>query len=53
MGFLFSMMRAFMWVLLPTLAAKVVTFVFRVTEGTKGPNRYGADPKGSAPTNVF
>ena len=53
MGFFFSMMRAFMWVLLPTLAAKVVTFVFRVTEGTRGPNRYGPDPKGSAPTNVF
>ncbi len=53
MGFVFSMLRAFMWVLLPTLAAKVVTFVFRVTEGTRGPNRYGPDPKGSAPTNVF
>ena len=52
-GFLFSMMRAFLWVLLPTLAAKVLTFVFRVTEGTRGPNRYGPDPKGSAPTNVF
>ncbi len=53
MNFVFAMMRAFLWVLLPTLAAKVVTFVFRVTEGTKGANRYGPDPKGSAPTSVF
>jgi len=52
-AFAFAMMRVFLWVLLPTLAAKVVTFVFRVTEGTKGANRYGPDPKGSAPTNVF
>ncbi len=49
----FNIMRLFLWVFVPTLAAKVVTFVFRVTEGTKGPNRYGPDPKGGAPTNVF
>ena len=48
-----SMMRLIMWIALPTFAAKVVTFVFRVTEGTQGANRYGPDPKGSAPTNVF
>lgn len=48
-----SMMRILMWIALPTLAAKVVTFVFRVTEGTQGANRYGPDPKGAAPTNVF
>ena len=50
---LMTIMRIFLWVILPTLAAKVVTFVFRVTEGTKGANRYGPDPKGSAPTSVF
>ena len=48
-----SMMRIMLWIVLPTLAAKVVTFIFRVTEGTKGPNRYGPDPKGDAPTHVF
>ena len=52
-AFVFAMMRAFLWVIIPTLAAKVVTFVFRVTEGTQGPNRYGPDPKNPAPTNVF
>ncbi len=52
-GMLMSMMQTLMWVILPTLAAKVVTFVFRVTEGTRGPNRYGPDPKGAAPTNLF
>ena len=48
-----SIMRIFLWVVLATLAAKVVTFVFRVTEGTQGANRYGPDPKNPAPTNVF
>ena len=52
-AFFLTMMRAFLWIIVPTLAAKVVTFVFRVTEGTKGPNRFGPDPKGSAPTEVF
>jgi uncharacterized membrane protein YhaH (DUF805 family) len=53
LNMVFSIMRMLLWVVIPTLAAKVVTFVFRVTEGTKGTNRYGPDPKGGAPVNVF
>jgi len=53
LNMVFSIMRMLLWVVIPTLAAKVVTFVFRVTEGTKGANRYGPDPKGGAPVNVF
>ncbi len=45
--------EALLWVVLPTFAAKIVTFVFRVTEGTRGSNRYGPDPKNPAPTEVF
>jgi len=50
---MFAFFQAFVWIFLPTFAAKIVTFVFRVTEGTKGPNRFGPDPKNPAPTNVF
>ncbi len=53
LNMVFAMMRMLLWVFIPTLAAKVVTFVFRVTEGTRGTNRYGPDPKGGAPVNVF
>jgi uncharacterized membrane protein YhaH (DUF805 family) len=28
-------------------------FVFMLLEGTRGPNRFGADPKGAAPEQVF
>lgn len=41
-----AMGRPLMWVGLPTLAAKLVTFVFRVMDGTPGNNRFGPDPKG-------
>jgi uncharacterized membrane protein YhaH (DUF805 family) len=34
------------WVFLVWFAAGVVTFVFQVTDGTPGPNRFGPDPKG-------
>ena len=34
------------WVILPTCLAKLVTLVFRVLDGTPGPNRFGPDPKG-------
>lgn len=35
-----------LWVGLAMLVAKGVTFVFRVMDGTPGPNRFGPDPKG-------
>jgi uncharacterized membrane protein YhaH (DUF805 family) len=35
------------------LIGGVVLLVFLVLDGTKGPNRYGPDPKGSAPEEVF
>jgi uncharacterized membrane protein YhaH (DUF805 family) len=44
--------KAMLWVFLPTFVAKIVTFVFRVLDGTSGPNRYGQDPKGPN-ANVF
>ena len=34
------------WIILPSLLAKLVTFVFRVLDGTPGANRFGPDPKG-------
>ena len=34
------------WVFLVWFAAALVTFVFNVMDGTPGPNRFGADPKG-------
>ncbi len=36
-------------VLLPILIADVVMLIFFVTEGTKGPNRFGEDPKALPP----
>lgn len=41
-----AMAPLFMWVGLPTWAASIVTFVFHVLDGNKGPNRFGPDPKG-------
>ena len=41
-----AIVRPTLWVFLPLALAKLVTFVFRVTEGTAGSNRFGADPKG-------
>jgi len=35
----------FLCFILPMLVAGVVMLIFFVTEGTKGPNRFGADPK--------
>lgn len=31
----------------------IVVLVFMCLEGTRGPNRYGPDPKGENPTDVF
>ncbi len=41
-----TIMRPLIWILVPTMLAKLVTFVFRVLDGTPGPNRFGPDPKG-------
>ena len=38
--------RAMIWVIVPFLLAKLLTFIFRVTEGTPGSNRFGPNPKG-------
>ncbi len=35
----------FLFVFLPTIIALIVLLVFYVSEGTKGPNRFGPDPK--------
>ena len=35
------------------LVCGIVLLVFMVLEGTKGPNRYGPDPKGDNPAEVF
>ena len=53
-AFVMSILRPMMWIILPFFLAKVVTFVFRVTEGTPGNNRFGPDPKGRGGNiNVF
>lgn len=53
-AFIMSIIRPMMWIILPFFLAKVVTFVFRVTEGTPGNNRFGPDPKGRGGNiNVF
>jgi len=52
-GQIMTVMRPFLWVILLTLLAKIVTFVFRVTDGTAGPNRFGPDPKSRGISNVF
>jgi len=44
---------AFLFILLPCLIAWIVMLVFYVTEGTKGPNRFGADPKAVSQPEVF
>ena len=38
----------FLFVVLPALIAWIVMLVFFVTEGKRGPNRFGPDPKGEA-----
>ncbi len=38
----------FLFLLLPILVAEIVMLVFYVTEGKRGPNRFGPDPKGEA-----
>lgn len=45
---LMVLLRPFLWAVLLGMLAKLVTFVFRVTEGTSGANRFGPDPKGQA-----
>ncbi len=35
----------FLFVFLPTIISLIVMLVFYVSEGTKGPNRFGPDPK--------
>lgn len=36
----------FLFIGLPSLVSQIVMLVFYVTEGTRGPNRFGNDPKG-------
>lgn len=40
-------------ILVPCLIAWIVMLVFYVTEGTKGPNRFGPDPKAGVTTETF
>ncbi|MBP2158668.1 MULTISPECIES: DUF805 domain-containing protein [Asticcacaulis] len=40
------------WVVLPTWLASLVTFVFHITEGTSGPNRFGPDPRGGRTVDI-
>jgi uncharacterized membrane protein YhaH (DUF805 family) len=44
---------ALLFILLPCLIAWIIMLVFYVTEGTKGPNRFGPDPKAVSPTGGF
>ncbi len=44
---------AFLCLVLPYLIAWIVLFVFLVTEGTRGPNRFGPDPKPLSQTEAF
>lgn len=48
-----SIMKPMLWILLPGILASIVTFVFHVTDGTPGPNRFGDDPKGRGSAHVF
>ena len=41
-----ALFKPLFWVIVPSFLAKVVTFVFRVLDGTPGNNRFGPDPKG-------
>ena len=43
----------FLCVVLPALIAWIVLLVFFVTEGTRGPNRFGPDPKASLQPEVL
>lgn len=47
--------RSGWWLLigLIPLIGGIVLLVFNVSEGTRGPNRFGADPKQPAPEGVF
>ena len=38
----------FLCVFIPIVIAEIVMLVFYVTEGKRGPNRFGEDPKGHA-----
>ena len=40
------------WVVLPTFLAYVVTFIFHVTPGTEGSNRFGPDPKSGSTVDI-
>ena len=44
-GFIGSM---FLFIVVPVVIAEIVMLVFYVTEGKRGPNRFGRDPKGDA-----
>jgi uncharacterized membrane protein YhaH (DUF805 family) len=48
-----ALAKPFLWIFLPAWLASLVTFVFHVTDGTPGPNRFGDDPKGRGNANVF
>ena len=39
--------------MLAVLGLAITLLVFYFTEGTRGPNRYGPDPKGAAPAQAF
>jgi len=43
----------FLCFFLPMLVAGIVMLIFFVTEGTRGPNRFGPDPKAPLSTEVF
>lgn len=47
--------QAILLIWLPALVAGLVVFVFTVLDGTKGPNKYGPDPKAPAapPSRAF
>lgn len=50
-----ALLKALFWIFVPSFCAKLVTFVFRVMDGTPGQNRFGPDPKGrgKATASVF
>ena len=48
MAMAMAILRPLLWAILLSLLAKLATFIFRVSPGTVGPNRFGPDPKGQA-----
>ena len=51
-GASFGFLQSFLlWVGVPTMVASLVLFIFAVTPGTTGPNRFGPDPKGGSSTS--